>query len=52
MLLYKIRQISSVLNALEDSILIPKPAQSGKADGSVHGAKLYCRAVFKMFKVN
>ena len=45
-LLYNIRQISSVLNALEDSILIPKPAQAGKADCSVHGAKLYCRAVF------
>lgn len=51
-LLYNIRQISSVVNALEDSLLIPKPAQAGKADCSVHGSKLYCRAVFKMFKVN
>ena len=51
-LLYKISQIPSVLNSLEDSILIPNPAQSGKADCSAHGAKLYCCAVFKMFKVN
>lgn len=41
-----------MLNPLEDSILIPKPAQSGKADGSARGAKLYCCAVFKTFEVN
>lgn len=52
MSLYKVSQIPPVLNSLEDFILIPKPAQPAKADCSAHGAKLYCCAVFKMFKVN